>query len=645
MERNQTPMSSPLDFDIIFAGGGASGCLIAGRLAAADPSLRILIVEAGEHTRGLPAHTQPARYFSHLAPTSTTVTFNIAKPSENIGGRSLVTPSARCLGGGSSVNFTMYTRAAASDYDDWETVYGNSGWGSKDLIPLLKKTETYQVKPGEPTHGYSGPLKVSYGGAYTNVGQQFLDVAREYDSIRGNTDDINGLFSCDQYGRWQKWIDADTGTRSDVPHHFIYNQLHNQNLQVLHGCRVKRVIFENTRAVGVEFVNDTVLNPSADQTVRTAHASRLVVVSAGAFGSPTILERSGIGAFDVLKVHGVPPLVDLPGVGQNYQDHNVVFVPYLASEEAETLDALFRGDKSEEEREGRLRIRLYPSDGLIELVTQWKSSGTGLLAHNGLDAGAKLRPSAKDLQELGPEFETRWKTYFEHATDKPVIWIGPVSAYLGDPSVAPSRKYYSVGYYTQYPVSRGHVHISSGENANAPPDFDSGFLSDPADLATLKWGYKKSRELARRLKIYRGEYLPGNPTFADGSDARCLDAGMPVDVSAADIAYTEEDNTAIETYNRNFVQTAWHSVGPLFSTIYSNLDASFQLGTCAMKSRSELGVVDERLNVYGVQGLKVAGEHVPPCYSSSADIISLPRFPRSQSHPRMWARILTRRHW
>ncbi|KAJ7126761.1 GMC oxidoreductase-domain-containing protein [Mycena epipterygia] len=534
-------MSAPLDFDIIFAGGGSSGCLIAGRLAAADPSLRILILEAGEHTLGLPSHIQPARFFSHLSPTSTTVTFNVAQPSQHIGGRSLVSPSARCLGGGSSVNFAMYTRAAASDYDDWETVFGNAGWGSKDLIPLLKKTETYQVKPGEPTHGYSGPLKVSYGGAYTNVGRQFLDVAHQYDTARGTTEDPNGLFSCNQYGRWQKWIDADTGTRSDVPHHFIYNQAHNQNLTVIHRSRVKRVLFENTRAVGVEYVNDTVLNPDADQTVHIARASRLVVVSAGAFGSPTILERSGIGGLDVLSAHGVQPLVELPGVGRNYQDHNVVFVPYLASEEAETLDAFFRGEKDEEER----------------LIAQWRE-GKGLMAHNGLDAGIKLRPTAEDLEELGPEFEAVWKNYFENVPDRPVIYIGPVSAYLGDPSLAPPRKYYSVGYYTEYPVSRGHVHISSGEDANAPPDFDCGFLSEPADLATL-------------------------------NAARCHDAAMPVDVSAQDMAYTQEDDVAIEAYNRNFVATGWHS-----------------LGTCAMKPKSEMGVVDSRLNVYGVQGLKVA---------------------------------------
>ncbi|KAJ7275401.1 GMC oxidoreductase-domain-containing protein [Mycena haematopus] len=564
------------DFDLIFAGGGTSGCLIAGRLISADPSLRILILEAGEDTRGLAAHIQPARYLSHLAPTSTTVSFNVSKPSQNLGGRSLVTPSGRCVGGGSSVNFAMYTRAAASDYDDWETVYGNRGWGSKNLIPLLQKTETYQVKAGEPTHGYSGPLKVSYGGAFTNVGQQFLDVAARYDTGRGATDDPNGLFTCNEYGLMlieYRWIDAKTGARSDAPHHFIYNHLHNQNLKVLTGCRVKRVIFEGTRAVGVEYVGDTVLRPDASQTVHTARARRLVVVSAGAFGSPTILERSGIGGVDILRAHGVQPLADLPGVGRNYQDHNGIFPPFLASEDADTLDAFVRGDKDEEER----------------LVAQWKSDGSGLLAHNGVDAGGKLRPNAEDLKELGSDFEGRWKSYFENAPDKPIIWIGPLSLYVGDPANPPPGKCYSLVYYTEYPVSRGQVHISSAEDANAPPDFDSGFLSHPADVAILRWGYKRSREFARRLGVYRGEYLPGHPAFADASAARCHGEAMPVDISASDIVYTDEDNEAIDAFTRKFVQSTWHS-----------------LGTCAMKPRSEMGVVDERLNVYGVEGLKVA---------------------------------------
>ena len=137
--------------------------MIAGRLAAADPSLRLLVLEAGPHTRGLDAHRQPARYPIHLHPTSKTATFNVSKPIEELGDRTVVVPSAHCVGGGSSINrmslclyianrlymtglilvayfqVMMYTRGSASDYDDWETVYGNGGWGSKDLIPLFEK--------------------------------------------------------------------------------------------------------------------------------------------------------------------------------------------------------------------------------------------------------------------------------------------------------------------------------------------------------------------------------------------------------------------------------------------------------------------------------------------------------------------------
>jgi alcohol oxidase len=147
--------------------GGTAACVIASRLSAADPSLKILLVEAGPHTYGLQSHIQPARFLSHLAPTSKTVAFNVGRPSKNLNGRSLVIQSGRCVGGGSSVNcrpsssfvpvtecehwiilaVMLYTRAAASDYDDWEKTYGNPGWGSRDLISLLKKVQfvTFQV--------------------------------------------------------------------------------------------------------------------------------------------------------------------------------------------------------------------------------------------------------------------------------------------------------------------------------------------------------------------------------------------------------------------------------------------------------------------------------------------------------------------
>ncbi|KAI0727744.1 glucose-methanol-choline oxidoreductase [Fomitopsis betulina] len=131
--------TSSVEADIIIAGGGTTGCVVAGRLAAADPSLRIAIIEAGPPTLDDLAHMQPARYLNHLLPGSVTMKFNVGKESADLGGRAPLVPCGQCLGGGSSVNFVMYTRPSPSDYDDWETVWGSEGWSSRELIPLLKK--------------------------------------------------------------------------------------------------------------------------------------------------------------------------------------------------------------------------------------------------------------------------------------------------------------------------------------------------------------------------------------------------------------------------------------------------------------------------------------------------------------------------
>ena len=133
-----TPSVAP-EYDLIIAGGGTCGLIVASRIASAEPNLSILVLEAGPPTQGQLSHVQPARFLHHLAPTANTVRFHVAAPTPALGNRTFVTPTGQCLGGGSSVNFAMYTRGAASDYDDWEQMYSNPGWGSKDLIPLMQK--------------------------------------------------------------------------------------------------------------------------------------------------------------------------------------------------------------------------------------------------------------------------------------------------------------------------------------------------------------------------------------------------------------------------------------------------------------------------------------------------------------------------
>ncbi|KAF8075818.1 GMC oxidoreductase-domain-containing protein [Lyophyllum atratum] len=567
-------------YDIIFAGGGTAACVTAGRLAKADPSLKILILEAGPLTQEMPDHIQPALFFSNLIRPAKTFTLHASKPSPSLAGRSIIVPTGRCLGGSSSVNFAMYTRAAASDYDDWESVYNNPGWGSKHLIPLLKKAETFQSGGAAATHGTNGPIKVSFADDEINVGSQFLAVASQYDKERGSTEDANSFFTCNVYGKWPRYVDATTGRRSDVPHSYIYNQVENKNLTIMESRRVVRVIFEGNRAVGVEHVGDVVGRvKGAQEEPSVSYASRLVVVSAGAFGSPAILERSGIGAADVLEKNKIPQVVDLPGVGEQYMDHNVIFAPYIASEDADTMDVLFRGSKEEVE----------------PFTTRWLQDGKGLMSHNGLDAGVKLRPNAEDLKEIGLDFEERWKSYFANVPDKPVMWMGTLAAYVGMNPATPRGKYFSLGYYTEYPVSTGRVHITSGIDAYGKLEFEPGYLDDAADMGVLRWGYKKSREFARRMDSYRGELELGHPEFAKGSQAAYNGSKEPIDVSSPDIAYSAEDDKAIDEFHRKNVQTSWHS-----------------LGTCAMKPREKGGVVGARLNVYGVQNLKVADCSIAP---------------------------------
>ncbi|KAI0790978.1 GMC oxidoreductase-domain-containing protein [Abortiporus biennis] len=567
------------EYDIIFAGGGTTACIVAGRLAAADPSLKILVVEAGPHTQNVLFHTQPARYLNHLLPDSRTIKFLVGKESEHLGGRAPIVPCGQCIGGGSSVNFTMYTRPSASDFDDWVKDFSNAGWGSKDLLPLFKKFETYQAGEGLGTHGYSGPLKVSYGGIFTNVGQNFLEMTSKYDPKRKTTVDANGFYSCDEYARWPKWISKDTGTRSDTAHHYLYNQT-SKNLQVLTDVLVKRVIFEDTRAVGIEYIQNPRFHPEASTEVSIAKANRMVVLCAGSLGSPLILERSGVGSKDRLGKLGIPTVVDLPGVGEGYQDHQVYFPPFKASKDSSTLDGILRND----------------TKVVDECTTQWLDNGKGLMAHNGLDAGIKIRPSQEDLNAIGRVFQERWNAHYTNSPDKAVAWIGFAALFVGDHDNIPDEKYFSATCFLTYPSSQGYIHITSGSDVQAAPEFDPAFLKEKDDLALLVWTYKRSREYARRMACYRGEYTPDHPVFPKGSPASCVgDAQGPVSIDAPDIAYSTEDDAAIENYIRAKIATAWHG-----------------LGTCSMKPRDVGGVVDSQLNVYGVSGLKVADMSIAP---------------------------------
>ncbi|KAJ7187268.1 alcohol oxidase [Mycena filopes] len=575
----EVPVAST--YDIIFAGGGAAASIIAGKLSAAAPTLRILVLEGGPTTREKLEHIQPARYFTHLAPYSTTEQFVVSNPSDAVAGRSITIPVGKCVGGGSSVNFMLYNRPSASDYDDWDTEFNNTGWGSKTLIPLLEAAETYEVNPKAATHGGSGPLHVSYGGAgLLEIAQQFLDIGPKVEKNRPVGPDGNDFTtkSINVFYRMPKWISGQ-GTRSDAPHHYLYTQQANKNLVISYGSRVTRILFDKTlTATGVEFVYDKHVFPDYDPKPRQITATKLVVISAGAMNTPQILERSGVGAKAVLSSVGVKQVVDLPGVGATYKDHVFLVSPYFADDNTTTFDPIFRGDAAT----------------WTQALAQWDKDRTGLIAANGVDAAIKMRPTTAELADIGPEFSARWKSFYASKPDKPLFWLSALAGLPADQTGLPVTKFLSAGCFLGYPESLGSIHISSGTDVYAPANYSSGFLTAQSDVAALRWGYKKGREIIRRMPVFRGALVPAHPQFAANSSAALTETG-PVAIDAPNVVYSAADDAAIDAYIRAFVGTSWHS-----------------FSTAPMKPRARGGVVDSNLNVYGVKKLKIADVSIGP---------------------------------
>ncbi|KAJ0328623.1 hypothetical protein COL5a_004938 [Colletotrichum fioriniae] len=566
------------EVDVIIAGGGTAACVLAGRLAAADPQLSILVIEGGTNNRDVPNVVHPAFFLDHLAPTSKTAIFYQGNVSDKLAGRGPIVPAGGILGGGSSINFMLYTRAQKSDFDSWAT----PGWSAADLWPYLKRFETYHGNGDPAHHGSSGPVHVSSGGFRVERAEDdILAAAKQtgYPEIR----DLQNLEANNGYERWMRYVSPD-GRRQDAAHTFLHPLLEDgkhPNLHVLVESKVIRVLFDDhKRAVGVEYTPNSdyqaVLN-TTQQPVRSVKAKKMVVVSCGACGTPGVLERSGLGSKKILDKVGVPVVADLPGVGSNYQDHNLVLMPYkTALKPEETLDNIFSG-------------RISHEDAIAKKDK--------MLGWNGVDVVSKIRPTEEEVKKLGPEFEKAWEKDFKNDPNRPVMLTGFLHGFLGDHAAIPQGQYTTVANYTAYPYSRGSIHIT-GPALTDPLDFETGFFSDPDDLDLKKqiWAYKHSREVARRTALYRGEVAGGHPAFAADSKAALVDS-VSADAykNVKPIEYSKEDDKAIEQFLRENINTTWHS-----------------LGTTKMAPRDDGGVVDSSLSVYGVEGLKVVDLSIVP---------------------------------
>jgi choline dehydrogenase len=305
------------NYDYIVIGAGSAGCVVANRLTE-DSETTVLLLEAGK------PDTKPEIQIplecTNLLGTEVDWGY-FSEPEPYLNNRKIFCPRGKVLGGSSSINFLLYTRGNHQDYDRWQEL-GNPGWSYQDVLPYFKKSENQQRGASE-YHGVDGELSVTDLISPNAISQRFVDaaVALGYD----HNPDFNGI---QQSGAGLFQFTVKDGKRHSAAAAFLVPILNRPNLTTITGALVTRLLVEGTRTVGVEYLHEG--------TLHQVRVNSEVILSAGSFDSPKLLMLSGIGNKEQLQALGIPVVVDLPGVGQNLQDHILVPLPYEATQDLHT---------------------------------------------------------------------------------------------------------------------------------------------------------------------------------------------------------------------------------------------------------------------------------------------------------------------
>ena len=297
-------------FDYIVVGAGSAGCVLASRLTASGRH-RVLLLEAGGEDRNVWIHV-PIGYAKLFADAKHNWLYN-SEPESELGGRQIIQPRGKVLGGSSSINGLLYIRGQAEDFNHWRQL-GNAGWSFDDVLPYFRRAEDQQRGEDE-LHGVDGPLSVRDVSEPHPLCEAFIEACEQAGIPR--TDDFNGPT---QEGAGYFQLTTRNGRRWSTARGYLKPARKRHNLAVVSNALTTRILFEGRRAVGVEYRKDGAMH--------TARANAEVIVSGGAFNSPQLLQLSGVGPADLLQQHGIEVIADKKGVGADLQDHYQARVNY-----------------------------------------------------------------------------------------------------------------------------------------------------------------------------------------------------------------------------------------------------------------------------------------------------------------------------